>query len=247
MTTETNNSKVLNKVRNLLNKNTENGASEAEAENALILAQKLMAKHNISQEEIFISKNDIDFGSVLNQRQGHEKINFQWDLLKIISNGHNCKTLKNTKFNPETYSNEIVYRVYGFPEDREIVIELFKIVLPVIRNLKNQRRREYKKECSLNNKKMICESTFCKSYMEGFLCGLNQKLQKAKKEIFLIAEESMKYELMVVKKDALLADFISEEVKPKQVNPAGLKNIDPSSFNKGLQDGKEENMNRKLN
>lgn len=247
MNTTDSTSKILSKVRALLNKNLENGATESEAEQALILAQRLMAKHNISKEEIFISANDISFEKVLNERQGHEKANFQWDLLKVISKGYNCKALRNTKFSLETYKNEVSYQIYGFPEDRQIVIELFKIVLPIIRNLKNQRRREYKKECSLIGKKPVCESTFCKSYMEGFLSGLNQKLQKAKKEIFQIEQESMKYELMIVKKDALLADYIEEQIKPRQVNPAGLKNIDLKSYSKGLEDGKEENMNKKLN
>lgn len=41
--------KIIEKIQHLLDKTTTNGASEAEAKQALLLAQKLMAKYNIEQ------------------------------------------------------------------------------------------------------------------------------------------------------------------------------------------------------
>lgn len=42
---------IANKIQNLLNKTVENGATEEEAQSALLLAQKLMAKYNIELEQ----------------------------------------------------------------------------------------------------------------------------------------------------------------------------------------------------
>lgn len=42
---------IANKIQNLLNKTVENGASEAEAKSALLLAQKMMAKYNVELQE----------------------------------------------------------------------------------------------------------------------------------------------------------------------------------------------------
>ena len=43
---------IANKIQNLLNKTVENGASEAEAKSALLMAQKMMAKYNIELEQM---------------------------------------------------------------------------------------------------------------------------------------------------------------------------------------------------
>lgn len=48
---------IANKIQHLLNKTVENGASEAEAKSALLMAQKLMAKYNIELEQQTGSKD----------------------------------------------------------------------------------------------------------------------------------------------------------------------------------------------
>lgn len=48
---------IANKIQQLLNKTVENGASEAEAKSALLMAQKLMAKYNIELEQQTGSKD----------------------------------------------------------------------------------------------------------------------------------------------------------------------------------------------
>lgn len=50
---------IANKIQNLLNKTVENGATEAEAKNALLMAQKLMAKYNVELEQCTNSKDMI--------------------------------------------------------------------------------------------------------------------------------------------------------------------------------------------
>lgn len=48
---------IANKIQHLLNKTVENGATEAEAQAALLMAQKLMAKYNIELEQQTSSKD----------------------------------------------------------------------------------------------------------------------------------------------------------------------------------------------
>lgn len=50
------NDSIINKIQNLLNKTVENGATEEEAQSALLLAQKLIAKYNIDLEQQIGSK-----------------------------------------------------------------------------------------------------------------------------------------------------------------------------------------------
>ena len=49
--------KIAEKIQHLLNKTVENGATEAEAQAALLMAQKLMAKYNIELEQQTGSKD----------------------------------------------------------------------------------------------------------------------------------------------------------------------------------------------
>lgn len=53
----TNMNAIANKIQHLLNKTVENGATEAEAQAALLMAQKLMAKYNIELEQQTGSKD----------------------------------------------------------------------------------------------------------------------------------------------------------------------------------------------
>lgn len=62
--------KIAEKIQNLLNKTVENGCTETEAQTALLLAQKLMAKYNIEQ----------------NALAGGEKINYSLEACKVKVN-----------------------------------------------------------------------------------------------------------------------------------------------------------------
>lgn len=53
----TNMNAIANKIQHLLSKTVENGATEAEAQAALLMAQKLMAKYNIELEQQTGSKD----------------------------------------------------------------------------------------------------------------------------------------------------------------------------------------------
>lgn len=62
--------KIAEKIQHLLDKTVANGASEAEAQQALLMAQKLMAKYNINQESL----------------NGEEKISYSLEVCKVRVN-----------------------------------------------------------------------------------------------------------------------------------------------------------------
>lgn len=64
---------IVSKIQNLLNKTVENGATEAEAKSALLLAQKLMAKYNVELE----------------QETGGQEFNCSLEQTKVKSNPRN--------------------------------------------------------------------------------------------------------------------------------------------------------------
>ncbi len=62
--------KIAEKIQHLLDKTVANGASESEAQQALMMAQKLMAKYNINQESL----------------NGEEKISYSLEACKVRVN-----------------------------------------------------------------------------------------------------------------------------------------------------------------
>lgn len=62
--------KIAEKIQNLLDKTVANGATESEAQTALLLAQKLMKKYNINQESL----------------SGEEKISYSLEACKVRVN-----------------------------------------------------------------------------------------------------------------------------------------------------------------
>lgn len=50
---------IKDKIEKLLRQTVENGATEAEAQSALLLARKLMLKHKIDEKDIDMNDNDI--------------------------------------------------------------------------------------------------------------------------------------------------------------------------------------------
>ena len=62
--------KIAKKIQHLLDKTVANGASEAEAQNALLFAQKFMKKYNINQESL----------------SGEEKISYSLEACKVRVN-----------------------------------------------------------------------------------------------------------------------------------------------------------------
>lgn len=228
---------ILDKVRKLLALANDAEASEGEIENALKMAEKLMIKHNIDRGEIEMSPLDIAITIIPNEHFHEESVFWLWDLLQIIGDGYNCKVYKSG------YIHNYFYKIVGFNEDREVVFNLYNKILPMIRALYVVRYQEYLKStkgAKLNKGK------FVRSYIAGFLNGLKDKLQANRKEVLsLEADNKAMYQLMVVKKDTLLVEFIKEELNLKVVK-VKKADIDPLTYYKGVQDGKEESYQDKL-
>lgn len=235
--------KILEKVRALLSKTIENGATESEVEAALKMAQKLIVKYNIDQSELLMSENDISITLIENAFKHGEAKFWIWDLLEIIGKGYNCVVLR------KGYTDHYFWKIISFDQDRKMVVGMYETCLPLIRNLVKKRFEEKDALDLVYHRKRTSKGIFTRSYIEGFLVGLNMKLQKDKEE-YLKLEDKTKYELIVIKKDDLIEAWreIDREGRPKTFansNPRE-RQVDEIAQLQGYQDGKEESYNQKL-
>jgi hypothetical protein len=83
--------KVIARIRKLLARKTEGGASEAEADTAMRLAQDLMSKHNLdmaSIESADVSK--VDTTRTKEEMKGRTRYQWQRRLAKHVAESHFC-------------------------------------------------------------------------------------------------------------------------------------------------------------
>lgn len=217
-------SAAIEKVRKLMEFSTENGATEGEIENALKLAQRLMMKFSLEQGDIGMTELDVAETEVTSTwKDGMEAKSFEQHLLGVLASPNNCTIIKTT-------SGKIhYYRIIGFQQDREAVFMAYNSVLVQIRNLVKTRYKESDKSLSLFR--------FTTSYQMGFLQGLKAKL-KSDREEYLKLEDKAAYGLIIVKKDALVSNYIKDNMNVRTSNSKGIT-VDGATYQKGKADGSQ--------
>lgn len=223
---------AIEKVRKLMEFNSENGASENEIENAMKLAQRLMLKFSIEEGDIGMTELDVEVTEIQSTwKDGMEAKSFEGHLLNILGRVNNCRVIISGT------TSKYYYRIVGFQQDREATFMMYNSILTQVRNLVKTRYKESNKSVTLFK--------FTTSYQMGFMMGLKQKLEEDKVE-FLKFENKDAYGLIVVKKDDLIAGYIKAEIgrlKSSKSKPIGINN---GAYEKGKEDGSQRNGTNQL-
>lgn len=224
---------AIEKIRKLMEFSIENGATESEVENAMKLAQRLMMKHNLDHQDIKITSKDINLTVVKSTwKDGMEARSFENQLLMVLGNTYSCMIV----INRNKATNTDTFDVIGLPEDREMLVLTYESILPQIRNLTKRRFKESIRDLS--------QFKFTTSYQTGFLAGLREKLT-ADRATFLKTGDKKQFELIIVQKDALVKEWVSNHMSIKTGKTKGIS-IDKEAFEKGKEDGAEKGLNQQL-
>lgn len=217
--------KVLDKIRKLLALANDKGASPAEVENALAQAEKLQRKYNISLDEFELSPHDITYEYLYNDTKSYEPSSWLQYLAQIIAEGYNCVLI-----NHKTIDGKKFIRIVGTANDVQLCENVIFSTKEIIRSMAQV-------QWKMNGK----TKTFRKSYILGFLNGLNERLQKERAE----QQGGEKYALIIHKKDALIKDFINANWNVRQGRAKSMGINDVGAYHKGIEDGKRRNYNHK--
>lgn len=220
-------SNIIEKVRKLLSLSQDESATQGEIENALMFAQRLMIKHNIDMVNTGMSSLDVEELKIEDECKSGESKTMFFSLLDVIARANNCRCVRSG------CTGHYYYRIIGFYEDRTIVFDTFNKVLPVLRNLTKSRY--------LKSDRSIGRTTFVKSYQSGFISGLKTKL-KADKAEFLKLEDGNAYQLIVVKKDNLIGNWITDKFKKIKTAKTGGSNLNGKAYSLGRQDGSQQTL-----
>jgi hypothetical protein len=221
---------AIDKVRKLMEFSTENGATEAEVENAMKLAQRLMLKHNLEMGDIKQTVNDIDATVIVDTwKKGTESKLFLHDLLSVVAQAFSCKVVR------AGTTAKRLYKIVGLKEDREMTESTFEKILPQVRNLTKTRFKE--------SDKSLSAVRFTISYQAGFISGLAEKLATDKATL-MKSKDGRAFEMIIVTKDTLISDWLATNLPIKQSER--VIKVDPATFKKGKDDGADKGLNEKL-
>ena len=162
--------KAIDKIQKLLALATSDNPGEAE--NALLMARRLMAKHKLTEKDL----KDVGPGKL--NRVFYEKYTFSsmrnyWmlDLAKVIGDNHCCGTVCNHR------SKSTVYKIYfaGLDDDPQIASVIFDYAVDhIVRPSADKRKKVNMLQVSRQEKNRIVK-VFTESYAKGFTIGLRQK------------------------------------------------------------------------
>lgn len=235
--------KITSKLAKLIRLSEDNNASDGEIENALNMAQQIMAKHNLTRDDID-TEND-DFSKIRMNRAFVTCLNNNastWEslLARFCSDFvKNCGYYKNSGFyGINKTSKRTVFFFYGSENEVEVAIDLFNELQQAISTMAVTRY-----------------NTFYRgdggAYAEGFVNGLREANERARIEL---EEDEQTSALILMSDKTSLAivneakNWLSKEHNVRLYRGPGTRGASGSGNARSLgrKDGKNYNIgNRK--
>ena len=186
---------------------------DAEGQASILLAQKLMAKHNISVSQVKIheSKSEVNESRVEFGRM----IWWYAELAATIASHFRCSCMKQ--------GSSVIF--VGLDEDAEIATAVYQGAIDHIKYRRRQMTWASKDEKN--------------SYIVGFMCGLDDKLEAQKAEL----ERESDSTALVLQTPAEVKDYIKNNTTSSYKTATQVRDIDISSYSMGLDEGKHAELN----
>ena len=156
------NSKIISKVQNLLEL-AYDAPDDEEGQTALLMAQKLMVKHNLSMSDVTAVKTKNNIGEAV----GTWEYRLPWwqeKLATILGKNFRCQTIRRRK--RDEGITQVIF--FGYQSDTELCTRVYE---GVILYLKYRLKRLYPTVIKSRWK------DYKKSYLLGFLEGLDHRFR----------------------------------------------------------------------
>ena len=221
---------IKKKIKALLAKTTENGASESEAINALNKAKELMMEYLISEHDLadpFAFEKCV-FKEIPKDKSGYNMTLFLNALSKL--------------FDCEYFYTSTKVTFFGFEQDTELCAYFYSFI---IRSCLNEKEKYLKSEEAYILKNVYHGRTLAASFIKGFIIGISDKMKKMYKD----RERNLSKEvgLMVIeKKDKVFRQFEAQNLKIRKIK-TDIDIKEQNAFFKGQERGNEVELVQGIN
>ncbi|MFL0083674.1 DUF2786 domain-containing protein [Tenacibaculum maritimum] len=223
--------KIKAKIKALLAKTTENGASKEEMESALSKANKLMV-------DFFISENDLKDPYIAEKCVLKE--------VPLIKSGYNLRGFFNsltTLFDCEYYYNSTRIYFFGFEEDTELCSYFYNFI---VKSCLAEKDKFVKSEKYDELKSCYHGRTLTASFIRGFVNAVSLKMKSMYNDRKLELSKD-RFSLVVVEKNSKVKNqFEALNIK---ITTKTIKQFvaEESAFNSGKQKGNELSITQGVN
>lgn len=161
--------RIIQKIKALLQKTTERGATKAEMESALAKANQLMTEHYISQFDLkqTTEKSSLDFLVIQKTKSKYDFTSFLGSLGHLF----NCIIM--------TTVNESTLSIFGEPDERELVAYFYDMIVNV--GLKEKQLFQNSIEFEQEKKHFPTKSIF-NAFLTGYSKSVDYKIHLLIKE-----------------------------------------------------------------
>lgn len=214
---------IILKIKKLLA--LSKSSNEHEAQNAMIMAQKLLAKHKLSMKYV----EDFNTSKVEGIATGAKFRGKSWknNLAQVIANNFGCYVYVQTY-----YSKEICF--LGKEEDITICNIMLTYAIKCITQNSDRIIKMLKKDKRRKNFKTIKND-----YALGFICGLNQRFEEQIKK-------NKEWGLVLTKDKEVIEKFEEFKKGAKEVKCFSRFDKNVAVYNRGVRDGKEFDISNKI-
>lgn len=209
---------ILDRISKALRLGT-NNSNANEAQNAILAAQRLMAKYHISQEDVnaFLNENDKKDAEVIEEGAANEMNNDKWKrrLMITIAKNFRCDVFYrrgNLIIVGEKEDIEISKRVYLYA--KQAILNSFKIFF-------KENYEYYISDSSMRNK-------YKREFAYGFVKGLSEKFEEQKADS----------ELSLVVVNANVKEYLSKKNFSGVHHSRNLYISDMHCYNQGKREGR---------
>lgn len=227
------NDKILEKIRNLLSL-AEDGGNDEESQTALLMAQKLMLKHKISQNEL----NEGGEQKIVIKSLSVYKRVYWWEkvLVKIIAENFRVMYYMQSNRLPHQTTVQRKLVLMGYPEDVEFAFEMFTLAAEAMKHyaglhLKSMEEKHLKSS----------QGNIRKSYYQGFMDGLSHKFKLQRDQM---SSENEKFALMI-KTPQDVVDKFNAEIQGQLAFKQPILNTENVAYSEGYEKGTKVSLSNK--
>lgn len=169
--------KIIAKIQKLM-KLAQDNPNDEEGQTALMLAQKMLLKHNLSMQDID-RKDRRQTDENIVETESEYLVRMPWwksELHVILAKNFRCKSIRRRYYNRK----ETTMIFFGYKDDVRIATEVYEATLMYLEYRLGRIRKEHLGVAYRN------------SYLQGFLHGIDERFRQQKRE-----RELRKFELML--------------------------------------------------
>lgn len=213
--------KIISKVQNLLEL-AYDAPNDEEGQTALLMAQKLMVKHNLSMSDIKTSQKNDNIGETV----GHWEYRMVWwkeKLAAILGENFRCKTIRRRLV--EKGITQMIF--FGYDTDAELCTKVYEGALLYL---------DYRLKRLFPTVSKARWKDYKKSYLLGFLDGLDQRFKNQ-------TQSSEEFALMV----QVPAEVLEEQARQmgnlkNRTVKVQLQEMDVEAFYQGITHAKTSKL-----